>query len=57
LIDDTKYGLLKKGWQEPHVLLGLLRELIFKSTKLLPSHSFAELQQFDISVQKRLSLN
>jgi len=39
------------------VLLGLLRELIFKSTKLLQSHSFAELQQFDISVHKRLSLN
>lgn len=52
-------GTLKKsgGWTEQLVLFCLIRELLFKSTALSRSHSFADYQRFDCRTHQLLSLN
>lgn len=49
LMEAINMGLVKKngGWTDPLVLFCLIRELLFKSTKLCPSHSLADYQRFD----------
>lgn len=46
LIDGIKEHSIKI-WEDQLVLDGLIREIIFKSTKLKDTHSLKELMQYD----------
>ena len=55
IIDSFKEQKIKRA-DDPLVLIGLIRELVFKSTKLLPTHSYEELLRYDNSMHKLASM-
>ena len=56
ILDVSTYSNNFKGLEEPVILYALLRQLIFSSTKVLPSHSYSELIQYDTSMHKKANL-